>query len=137
MLSCSNWITPINDAAALRAYGDNARPSRALPEAPNRCRVNNEGWLPRRVLKHTTRSWFEAKVNARWSLDFIHDSTRLYLFPHCQHRGSPDTGVPDSMTNTSISTFGSPWEPTTLMEKRGTKLDRKDRCTTLHGTAAC
>ena len=27
------------------------------------------------------------------------------------------------MTNTSISTFGSPWEPTTLMERRGTKLD--------------
>ena len=41
------------------------------------------------------------------------------------------------ITNTSISTFGSPWEPTTLMEKRGTKLDLKDRCTTLHGTAAC
>jgi hypothetical protein len=43
MLSCSNWVTPINDAAALRAYGDNARPSRALPEAPNRCRVNEGG----------------------------------------------------------------------------------------------
>ena len=112
MLSCSNWVTPINDAAALRAYGDNVRPSRALPEAPNRCRVN-EGWSPRRVLKHPTRSLFEAKVNARWSLDFIHDSTRLHLFPHCQHR------------------------PTTLMEKRGIKLDLKDRCTTLHETAAC
>jgi hypothetical protein len=33
---------------------------------------------------------------------------------------SPDTAVPDAMTNTSISAFGSPWELTTLIEKRGT-----------------
>ena len=56
----------------LRAYGDNARPARALPEAPNRYRVN-EGQSPRRVLKHTPRSWFEAKIDVRWSLDFMHD----------------------------------------------------------------
>jgi hypothetical protein len=136
MLSCSNWVTPINDAAALRACGDNARPSRALPEAPNRCRVN-EGWSPCRVLKHTPRSWLEAKVNARRSLDTVHDSTRRYLLPHCQHRRSPDTAVPDDMTNTSISAFGSPWELTTLIEKRGTTRSRPRRATAKSGSGDC
>ena len=41
-------------------------------------------------------------------------------FRICQHRRSPDTAVPDGMTNTSISAFGSPWELTTLIGKRGT-----------------
>ena len=52
---------------------NNAQPSELRQKPLNRGRVN-DGWSVRRGHRwKSPRSWFEAKIDVRWSLDFMHD----------------------------------------------------------------
>ena len=62
----------------------------------------------------------EAKPNARWSLDFVHDQSRLWsALPHPQHSRRCDAGVPGGNSRHLDLGKRVARELTTLIEGRG------------------